>query len=69
MSSSVDIHANGNGNVYHEHILRPRAVKPNNPAVLRTMTEEGLLAGESMQNGSVSGQTRYSLPVLWECPY
>jgi sterol O-acyltransferase len=69
MSSSADIHTNGNGNARHEHILRPRAVKPNNPAVLRTMGEEGLLAVESMQNGSVSGQTRYPLPVLWGCPY
>ncbi|PMD50037.1 sterol o-acyltransferas-like protein [Hyaloscypha bicolor E] len=69
MSSSADIHANGNGNVYHEHILRPRAVKPNNPAVLRTMTEEGLLAGESMQNGSVSGQTSgRSTPVPADAP-
>ncbi|KAH8777148.1 sterol o-acyltransferase-like protein [Hyaloscypha sp. PMI_1271] len=69
MSSSADIHTNGNGNARHEHILRPRAIKPNNPAVLRTMGEEGLLAVESMQNGSVSGQTSgRSTPVPADAP-
>jgi sterol O-acyltransferase len=64
MSSSADIHVNGNGNAHHEHILRPRAVKPANPAVLRTMSEEGLTAAESPQNGSISGQTRDALSSL-----
>jgi sterol O-acyltransferase len=65
MSSSADIHTNGNGHaVNNEHILRPRAVKPANPAVLRTMSEEGLLAIENVQNGSISGQTRYGTQLL-----
>jgi sterol O-acyltransferase len=64
MSSSADIHTNGNGYANHEHILRPRAVKPANPAVLRTLSEEGLLAAENVQNGSISGQTRCDIPPL-----
>ncbi|PMD34484.1 sterol o-acyltransferas-like protein [Hyaloscypha variabilis F] len=69
MSSSADIHTNGNGNAQHEHILRPRAVKPTNPAVLRTMSEEGLLAAENVQNGSISGQTSgRSTPVPADAP-
>jgi sterol O-acyltransferase len=55
---------NGNGHAHHEHILRPRAVKPANQAVLRTMSEEGLSAADGPQNGSISGQTRYGLPSL-----
>jgi hypothetical protein len=63
MSTSAEIRINGNGNAHHEHILRPRAIKPGNPAVLRTMSEEGLLSGkENAQNGSASGQTRYAAP-------
>jgi sterol O-acyltransferase len=62
--SSTGIHINGNGHSSHEHIIRPRAVKPANPAVLRTMSEEGLLATEQVQNGSISGQTRYGTSVL-----
>ncbi|KAE9379763.1 sterol o-acyltransferas-like protein [Stipitochalara longipes BDJ] len=70
MSSSADIHTNGNGNgnSHHEHILRPRAVKPANPAVLRTMGEDGLLAAENT-NGSISGQTSgRSTPVPADAP-
>jgi hypothetical protein len=63
MSTSAEIRINGNGNTHHEHILRPRAIKPGNPAVLRTMSEEGLLSGkENAQNGTASGQTRYAPP-------
>ena len=65
MSSSADVYANGNGNANHDHILRPRAVKPGNPAVLRTLSEEGLLASSNGKDGSVnggiSGQTRYAI--------
>jgi len=47
---------------HHDHILRPRAVKPGNPAVMRAMSEEGLLAvnatGEIMQSGNAFEQTR-----------
>ncbi len=55
---------NGNGHTHHEHILRPRAVKPANPAVLRTLSEEGLLATDNVQNGNISGQTRCDLPAI-----
>jgi hypothetical protein len=58
MSTSADITTNGNGRADHEHILRPRAVKPGNPGVLRAQTEEGLLA-VALENGNISGQTRY----------
>jgi sterol O-acyltransferase len=58
-SSSADVHLNGNVDTDHEHILRPRAVKPGNPAVLRTLSEEGLLtANNGSQNGISSEQTR-----------
>ncbi len=62
MSTSTDINTNGNGDASHDHILRPRALKPGNPAVLRTMSEEGHLAAtnakENGPNGVASGQTR-----------
>ena len=62
MSTSAEIHTNGHADGHHDHILRPRAVKPGNPAVIRAMSEDGLLAvnaaGEITQNGNVSGQTR-----------
>ena len=58
----------GNGEVSHDHIIRPRAVKPGNPAVLRAMGEESFFAAatgkENNQNGNISGQTRYDeLPL------
>ena len=60
--SSTDIHINGNGNANHDHILRPRAVKPPNPAVLRAMSEDGYLAvngtKEAAETGSSTAQTR-----------
>lgn len=62
MSTSAQVQANGTGNGRHDHILRPRAVKPANPSVLRTLNEEGLLAPDAIKdaslNGNVSGQTR-----------
>jgi sterol O-acyltransferase len=62
-SAQVQVQLNGNGNIGHDHILRPRAVKPGNPGVLRTLSEEGLLAPDATKdaslNGNVSGQTRY----------
>lgn len=58
-SSSADVYSNGNSDAAHEHILRPRAVKPGNPAVLRALSEEGFLAAKNgLQNGDPSGQTR-----------
>ncbi|KAI9848668.1 MAG: hypothetical protein M1838_000440 [Thelocarpon superellum] len=38
MSTSTDITMNGNGST--DHILRPRAIKPGNPQVLRAQEEE-----------------------------
>jgi len=64
MSSSADIQMNGNGHTSHDHILRPRAVKPANQAVLRTLNEEGLLAADNVQNGNISGQTRCDITSL-----
>jgi sterol O-acyltransferase len=64
MSSSADIQMNGNGHTNHDHILRPRAVKPANQAVLRTLNEEGLLAADNVQNGNISGQTRCDISSL-----
>jgi sterol O-acyltransferase len=49
MSSSADIQMNGNAHTSHDHILRPRAVKPANQAVLRTLNEEGLLAANKVR--------------------
>jgi hypothetical protein len=63
MSTSADITANGNGSANHDHILRPRALKPGNPAVLRAQVEEGLLA-VAHENGNSSGQTRFVYPQL-----
>jgi sterol O-acyltransferase len=60
MSSSAEIRINGNGNADHDHILRPRAVKPPNPAVLRAMNDDGYLAAgkEAAENGGSTGGTR-----------
>ena len=58
MSTSADVHTNGNGHTNgHEHILRPRAIKPMNPAI-RASSDEGLLAPDGIENGTASGQTR-----------
>lgn len=69
MSSSTDIHINGNGDANYDHILRPRAVKPSNPAVLRAMSDDKLLAAngnkEILENGgSSTAQTRCGSPNL-----
>lgn len=59
MSTSADVHTNGDS---HEHILRPRAVKPPNPAVIRTISEEGLqptiAITDVSEEGSVTDLTR-----------
>lgn len=63
MSTATGALLNGTDNNHHEHILRPRAVKPGNPGVLRALSEDGLLAPngtkEYTDNGSSTGQTRY----------
>jgi len=65
MSTSTELQANGNGKAGHDHILRPRAIKPGNPDVLRALGENGLLAvngnKDAFQQNS-SGQTRYGSP-------
>jgi sterol O-acyltransferase len=59
MSTSAEIHANGNGHAHHEHILRPRALKPGNPDVLRTIGEDGGLAVNNQSFSDLaSGNTR-----------
>lgn len=61
MSSSAEIRVNGNGHADHDHILRPRAVKPTNQAVLRTLGEEGYLSvngTDNIETGISTGQTR-----------
>ncbi|RDL41116.1 O-acyltransferase [Venustampulla echinocandica] len=69
MSTSAEILVNGNGKAGHGHILRPRAVKPPNPAVLRTQSEEGLLVVSEDGNGNISGQTSgRSTPVPADAP-
>ncbi|KAH8665120.1 sterol o-acyltransferase-like protein [Tricladium varicosporioides] len=63
MSTSADVYVNSNGRAEHDHILRPRAVKPGNPAVLRTLSEEGFLSvdgSKDLANGNTSGQTSLS---------
>jgi sterol O-acyltransferase len=66
MSTSAEPQLNGYNKKNHpDNILRPRAVKPGNPAVLRTQGEDGLLAvngnKEAFQhNANISGQTRYN---------
>jgi sterol O-acyltransferase len=63
MASSTDIHMNRNGDANHDHILRPRAVKPPNPAVLRAMSDDKLFVAtgnkEFSETGTSTGQTRY----------
>jgi sterol O-acyltransferase len=57
MSTSAEVQVTGNGFSDHDYILRPRALKPGNPAVLRTQSEQGrLTVGEI---ATASGQTRY----------
>lgn len=68
MSSSADI-GTGNGHVSHEHILRPRAVKPGHPAVLRASRSTELAVADNLQSGNASGQTSgRSTPVPADAP-
>lgn len=60
MSSASGVLLNGNNSSEHDHILRPRAQKPMNPDVLRTLNGDGhLTPKELMENGGASGQTRF----------
>ncbi|KAH6667866.1 sterol o-acyltransferas-like protein [Halenospora varia] len=72
MSTSADVFVNGNGRAEHDHILRPRAVKQGNPAVLRTLSEEGLLSvdgSKAVANGNMSAQTSgRSTPIPEDAP-
>lgn len=72
MSTSADVYVNSNGRAEHDHILRPRAVKPGNPAVLRTLSEEGFLSvdgSKDLANGNTSGQTSgRSTPIPEDAP-
>ncbi|KAG0646721.1 Sterol-ester synthase 2 [Hyphodiscus hymeniophilus] len=72
MSSSTDIHMNGNGDANHDHILRPRAVKPSNPAVLRAIDNDRLApngGNEMPESGTLTGQTSgRSTPVPADAP-
>ncbi|TVY26365.1 putative sterol O-acyltransferase [Lachnellula hyalina] len=72
-TTSAEPQLNGHHKEDHDHILRPRAVKPGNPAVLRTLGEDGLLAVNgkeaSQTNGSTSGQTSgRSTPIPEDAP-
>ncbi|RDW71083.1 hypothetical protein BP6252_07646 [Coleophoma cylindrospora] len=71
MSSSADVFTNGNG--HHDHILRPRAIKPSNPSVVRTLSEDGLLMNssymkESGENGGTAQTSGRSTPVPHDAP-
>ncbi|KAJ5054611.1 uncharacterized protein L3040_000878 [Drepanopeziza brunnea f. sp. 'multigermtubi'] len=74
MSTSADIQINGTGQADQERILRPRAIKPSNPAVLRAMSHEQLPlqpsnGGDNAQNPMLSGQTSgRSTPVPPDAP-
>lgn len=66
MSTSSEPFLSSNGKENHDHILRPRAVKPGNPVIIRALGEDGLLSvsgnkDASQHNGIASGQTRYAL--------
>ncbi|KAL3419563.1 MBOAT family protein [Phlyctema vagabunda] len=69
MSTSADLLVNGNG--HHDHILRPRPMKPLNPSVQRTLSEEGLLVNGGVKEfpetntGQTSGR---STPVPLDAP-
>lgn len=47
----------------HDNILRPRAVKPMNPEVLRALSEDGYFKHNgSNENGKTTAETRSELP-------
>jgi len=62
MSTATDAQANGNGRLDHDHILRPRAVKPSNPGVLRALSDDRHLstAPKDILELGGSGQTRFA---------
>jgi sterol O-acyltransferase len=69
MSSSAEIHTNGDANSAQDRILRPRAVKATNPVVLRALSDEGYLSangtgtGDYIENGGTStATTRQAFP-------
>ncbi|CAG8959194.1 hypothetical protein HYFRA_00012551 [Hymenoscyphus fraxineus] len=67
MSTGTDILLVGNGLPDDEHILRPRPRKPGNPAIIRTLSEDGRLSAS--ENGNISGQTSgRSTPVPEDAP-
>jgi hypothetical protein len=58
MSTSTESHAGGD----HDHILRPRAVKPINPQIERALNQEGYLKVNGLIVNDESGgtsQTRF----------
>lgn len=61
MATSADPYMNGN----HDHILRPRAVKPMNPEILRAQVEDGYFSTNGhtlkVENVASSSQTRFKL--------
>ena len=68
MATSADPYMNGT----HDHILRPRAVKPMNPEVLRAQTEDGYFHTnghpQKVENVISSSQTRFELfaDIFWD---
>lgn len=57
-----------NGNGVHDHILRPRAVKPPNPQVLRARISD-LSVPDGSEAGTLSGQTSgRSTPIPSDAP-
>lgn len=54
MSTSADIYTNGDS---HDHILRPRPGNAPNPAIIRTINEEGLLPVNSTKDYSEDGNS------------
>jgi hypothetical protein len=67
MSTTTSAQANGT----EDNILRPRAIKPQNPQILRTQSEEGALKHLSPlqpdENVTITGQTRYDEPEYSYC--
>lgn len=45
----------------HDHIIRPRPVKPGNPMVLRAQSEEGSLKHNGHIDTMMSGTSRYAI--------
>ena len=46
-----------------DHILRPRPVKPANPMILRTQSEEGSLKPDCGGHHQASGVSRYGMQL------